>query len=201
MGFIEKAKQNRCDFLEPYRVQVEDLRSRISDLNRQEKTFERGKETRKLKKEIKTIITHLLKIEPTHIREYWILDIIDDWKAEGEKVSLPSTRGVRQPVKGRDARLKILFFEIRRYNERMKATFGPRRKRKRSLEYAIEKTGEGWNKRHPENPIKLSYLRKEFFKKQESELPWPYWLRDISEERGGTYKIQGRGIIEFEVKK
>ena len=199
MNFIEKAKQNRRDFLEPYRVQVEKLRSRISDLNKTKETLERANETRKLKKEIKNIVTHLLKIEPSHIGENWILDVIDDWKADGEKVTLPSKRGVREPVKGSEARLMILFFEIRRFNARMKETFGKRNKWKRSLEYAIGEVWEKWDDRHPdpEAGISYDYLKRKFFEDKAAELPYPYWLRDIRPEPGGTYKIQGRGIIEF----
>jgi hypothetical protein len=79
----------------------------------------------------------------------------------------------------------------------MKETFGPRNKRKRGLDYAIEHVWEDWNKRHPKKPITFDYLRRKFFENNEPELPWPYWLRDIRPEPGGTYEIRGRGIIEI----
>jgi hypothetical protein len=199
MNFIQQAKQNRRDFLEPYRVQVQELSATLSDLNKMDKGLDRAKAIRKTKGEIKSVVTYLLEIEPSHIRENWILDVIDDRKADGEKVTLPKERGLREPVKGSEARLGILFFEIRRFNARMKERYASRSKWQTTLEHAIVEVWKQWDDRNPDAGISYEYLRRKFFEYSEGDLPWPYWLRDIvEEEEGGTYEIRGRGLIEIE---
>ena len=198
MNFIQQAKQNRRDFLEPYQVQVEDLKSRILDLDKAKKTLERANEIKKLKMEIKSIVAYLLEIEPSHIRENWIQDVIDDRKADGERVTLPKERGLREPVKGSEARLEILFFEIRRFNARMKERYASRSKWQTTVKHAIDEVWKQWDDRNPDAGISYEYLRRKFFEHSEGDLPWPYWLRDIIPKPGGTYKIQGRGLIEIE---
>jgi hypothetical protein len=109
MDLIEKSKQNRHDFLEPYQLRVVALQKQLKILNDMKEGFDRAKGIRKAKGEMEEIISHLLKIEPSHIREDWIQDIMENWRAEGKELVL-SGRGVAEPFTGSEARLELLYF-------------------------------------------------------------------------------------------
>jgi hypothetical protein len=182
MSFLEKARANRRDFLEPFKRRVEELQGILSDTNSE--IWDR----RKADQEISDIVLLLLKIEPSHIGEDWISGIIQGWFQDFKKadeleaafVSRGSSSSV-QEQQSLEAKWGMFRFKIYQYLEEGL-----------SFREAIEKY-MGKNPGHD-----FSYLWKRFYNEQAMPvLPWPYYGRDITKAPDGTHVITGKGIIQF----
>ena len=206
--FIEAAKENRRNFLEPYRIQCEQLENDLAEAREMPKGLERANRMRKTEREFDELISFLLSIERSHVKEAWIYDAVEN---SGKTVELSGKGSITEPVKTSDSRVLILCFRIQLHHERMKKTFGSRNKRKLRIDYSIEEIWTDWNKRHPKDLISFDYLRKRFFafKKQKNfessnrvkykgkniELPFPYWLRHVKPKPGGGFEYRATVII------
>jgi len=185
MSFLEKARENRRDFLEPFKRRVEELQRIISGVD--SKVWD----TRKADQEISDIVLLLFKIEPSHLEEDWISGIIQGWFQDFKKADELEAAFVSQGSRGSieeqqvlEARWGMFRFKIYQYLEEGL-----------SFREAIE-TYMGKNPGHD-----FSYLWKRFYKEQGMPmLPWPYYGRDIIKGPDGTHIITEKGIAPFTVK-
>lgn len=201
--FIELSKKNRRDFLEPYRIQCEQIQNAIEEAEEMPKSVERANEIRKLNGEIEDIIISLLKIEPSHVHESWISDIVEDWQALDKPVTLSGKGAITRAVKPSNSRMAILFFRIKIHHERMLRTFGSRNRWKRRIEYSIDAVLSDWNNKHPGNMLSHDYMRRRYYEIKKAgnfefnkiELPYPYWGRHVKQKPGGGFEFRANVTI------
>lgn len=185
MSFLEKAKENRRDFLEPFKSRVGELQRILSDPD--SKVWDK----RKADQEISDIVLLLLKIEPSHIEENWISEVIQEWvrdfKKADELEAAFVSRGSSSSIQEQqllEAKWGKFRFKVIQYLEEGLSITG-----------AIEKY-MGKNPGHD-----FSYLWKRFYNEEGMPvLPWPYYGRDIIKGPDGTHTITGKGIAPFTTK-
>jgi hypothetical protein len=185
MSFLEKARENRRHFLQPFKHRVEALQQIVSDA--ESEVWDK----RKADQEISDIVLLLFKIEPSHVEEDWISAIIQGWAQDFKKADELEAAFVSQGSSGSiqeqqtlEAKWGKFRFKIYQYLEEG-LTFTDAIKR-----YLGKNPGHDF-----------SYLWKRFYNEQGMPvLPWPYDGRDIRKETDGTHRMTGKGTAYFTMK-
>ena len=184
MNILEKAKENRENFLGPYRERVIELQAKITDLKTTKLGFERAMKMRRVDNELTEIMAFLLKVEPSHIEEEWIFKIIQGWMRDNDQNKLKSAfrdqKGREKPMSEQDAKWGLFRFTVAQDV--------------RDNSNVVSAIAEFW-KSHPEHDE--PYLRKKYYEKGKNQpgLKFPYYGRHIRKDENGTYTVTSKGVV------
>jgi len=104
---LELAKKNRANFLEPYKLKFIETQKTIYEIkesykgNYSDKLEERSRRIKKVEKDILKIISELIKIEPSHLAERWILQQVTFWMREHERIDFIDEIFIKQTNRNR----------------------------------------------------------------------------------------------------
>jgi SOS response regulatory protein OraA/RecX len=174
--FIEEAKENRHDFLKPYREKFESAESHGPRAE---------------------IVVELIKIEPSHLSEQWIIFEVISWLRNHDYIDYLEEAFIRQRgrkrltegAKFKKTRDRLLVKKVDKMKEQAGKNVSRAELFRQLANQQRDKPTIIIPEDHPDHDLpelikKIYYEYKRDQKKATEGLPYPYYGLDISIERG-----------------
>ncbi len=202
--FIELAKTNRRKFLEPYKRALEPTEENIKRAVAPHWKSIRNLEASARKRRMQElffqykgeIIIYLLKLEPSHLQEPWISEVVVKWMREVKYVECLKMAFIEQNGRDRptpneyiqDVKDFFLRDKIRRI--RKEKSIGKDQAFKILAESQIEDPNSLYPGVNAQDggykKIQKRYYDSQKNRKSIDELPYPYWGYDVREHQGNV---------------
>jgi hypothetical protein len=210
LDLISQSKENRAKFLAPYKEKYLDAKKRLHEIKflkyrgvlTEKQVREQDRDLRRVEQEISKIISYLIKLEPSHLSEPWILQQIIDWLREYKCRDYIKEVFVNRTDRDQmtESKYRNMAYDLFLYEriEKIKSDVLKRTKKKLPNEKAFEKfvydqveepnpmfpmplRAYGNSMRKFINRIGKIYYRHQKRLKNQSALPFPYYGRDFDE--------------------